>query len=296
MNSPTERIAPSEEPHKLDLNPDFSERLEYTVPDMPVRAGGGLLSIFRDFAAACHWHDDFELLGAVEGELDCFAGGATVHLKEGECVLVNSRRLHYGYSAEKHDCRYRFFLFHPSIFASLPPAEKALAELTADGSADYWKFDAMSDGASLFDELCRFASEENVFGILAKCAELMNLVSESASGREPPSGGEELAALRAMIGFVQAHYPEKIDLGRIAAAGAVCRSRCCLIFRRRLGCSPIEYVTRYRLEKARAMLARGCAVTEAAFGCGFNSASYFAEVFRRSCGMTPKEYRRSMQA
>ncbi len=292
MNSPTEREAPQKKTHKLDLNPDFSERLEYTMPDMPVRTGGGLLSVFSDFAAACHWHDDFELLGAVEGELDCFAGGTNIHLKAGECVLVNSRRLHYGYSAEKRDCRYRFFLFHPSIFASLPPVESALGKLTADGSADYWKFDAASEGAELLDELCRSADEENVFEVLAKCAELVSLVSGSASGREPSVPDEELAALRAMIGFVQAHYPAKIELGHIAAAGAVCRSRCCLIFRRRLGCSPIEYVTRYRLEKARAMLARGCAVTEAAFGCGFNSTSYFAEVFRRNCGMTPKEYRR----
>ena len=111
--------------HQLKLNPDSSERLEYTMPDMPVRTGHDPLSIFQDFAAACHWHDDFELLTPVDGEMDYFVNGKNVHLKKGACIFVNARRLHYGYSAGKQDCHYRFIVFHPSIFGELPPVERA---------------------------------------------------------------------------------------------------------------------------------------------------------------------------
>ncbi len=32
-------------------------------------------------------------------------------------------------------------------------------------------------------------------------------------------------------------------------------------------------------------------IADVAFSCGFCSASYFGELFRENCGMTPKEYR-----
>ena len=280
---------------QLRLNPDSSERLEYTMPDMPVRIGSDPLSIFQDYAAACHWHDDFELLMPMDGEMDYFVNGRSVHLKKGACIFVNARRLHYGYSAQKRDCHYRFIVFHPSIFGALPPVERALRDLCADESADHWLFEASSEAVMLFDELYHCAEADDALRVVAKCAELVSLALDAAAVQKTPKTGADWATLRAMTGYVQAHYTEKIRLEQIAAAGAVCRNRCCVLFRKRLGCSPIEYVTRYRLEKACGLLGQGATVTEAALACGFNSASYFTELFRRYYGITPKIYRQDVE-
>jgi len=40
--------------------------------------------------------------------------------------------------------------------------------------------------------------------------------------------------IRQMTGYIQNHYHEKIRLEDIAAAGAVCRSKCCQLFSRKL--------------------------------------------------------------
>ena len=56
--------------HQLQVNPDGSERLEYTMEDLPVRISTDKLRVFHDFAAACHWHDDFEMLAAMDDEMD----------------------------------------------------------------------------------------------------------------------------------------------------------------------------------------------------------------------------------
>lgn len=280
---------------QLKLNPDSSERLEYTMPDMPVRIGGDPLSIFQDCAAACQWHDDFELLMPVDCEMDYFVNGRSVHLKKGACIFVNARRLHYGYSAQKRDCHYRFIVFHPSIFGALPPVERALRDLCADESADHWLFEASSEAGMLFDELYHCAEAEDALRVVAKCAELVSLAIDASAVQKTPGTGADWATLRAMTGYVQAHYTEQIRLEQIAAAGAICRNRCCILFRKRLGCSPIEYVTRYRLEKACALLSQGTSVTEAALASGFNSASYFTERFRRYYGATPKIYRHGLE-
>ena len=60
----------------------------------------------------------------------------------------------------------------------------------------------------------------------------------------------------------------------------------------RSGCA---YVTRYRLDKACSMLREGTSVTEAALACGFHGSSYFAEVFKRTWQITPREYQRSFR-
>ena len=85
--------------HQLSLNPDGSEQLVYTFDGLPLRAFKGRLAIFHNYAAACHWHDDFEILMATDGEMDYFVNGQTIHLRKGDAVFVNAKRLHYGYSA-----------------------------------------------------------------------------------------------------------------------------------------------------------------------------------------------------
>ena len=275
------------------VNPDGSEQLEYTVEDMPVRAMGGRLSAASGYAAACHWHDDFEMLTVPEGEMDYFVNGRTVHLRQGEGVFVNARRLHYGFSADGRDCRYRFVVWHPDVMQAVPSVKRALAEFAADASADYRCFGASSEVMLLFNELYAAATSGNVLMTLAKCAELTEAVRVHAGRDDGDQLRSEWVILRNMTGYIQANYTRRIALNAIAAAGAVCRNRCCLLFRENLGCSPMEYVTRYRLDKACDLLRQGSSVTDAALSCGFNGTSYFAEVFHRVYGRTPREYKNS---
>lgn len=102
----------------------------------------------------------------------------------------------------------------------------------------------------------------------------------------------DLARQRAMVQFIYRHYAEKLTLADIAAAGGVCRSKCCALFARYAQQPPIEYLNRYRLEVSCDMLRRGGAsVTEVALACGFSSPAYFAQQFGRRYGCTPRAWR-----
>ena len=275
------------------VNPDGSEQLEYTMEDLPVRATGGSLSASSGYAAACHWHNDFEMLTVPEGEMDYFVNGRTVHLRQGEGIFVNARRLHYGFSADRMDCRYRFVVWHPDVMVNVPAVRRVMDGFTADASADFWLFAAFSETVMLFHELYAAATSENVLLTLAKCTELTEAVRAHAENYRDNAARSEWIVIRKMTGYIQANYTRRITLEQIAAAGSVCRNRCCILFRENLGCSPIEYVTRYRLDKACDMLRRGSTITEAALSNGFHGASYFSEVFRRVYNTTPREYQRN---
>lgn len=275
------------------VNPDGSEQLEYTMEDLPVRATGGSLSASSGYAAACHWHNDFEMLTVPEGEMDYFVNGRTVHLRQGEGIFVNARRLHYGFSAEQRDCRYRFVVWHPNVMVDTPAVRRVMDSFAADESTDFWLFAASSEAVMLFHELYAAATSGNVLLTLAKCAELTEAVRAYADNNQNNPMRSEWIVIRNMTGYIQANYTQRITLEQIAAAGSVCRNRCCILFRENLGCSPIEYVTRYRLDKACDMLRQGHSITDTALSNGFHGASYFSEVFRRAYAMTPREYQRN---
>jgi AraC-like DNA-binding protein len=96
-----------------------------------------------------------------------------------------------------------------------------------------------------------------------------------------------------MIGFIHAHYPEKITLDAIASAGMMCRSKCCHLFKQTLRQTIFEYLLHYRIRKSLKLLTdTGMSITEIAGRCGFNSASYYTETFNKITGMTPRDYRR----
>ena len=276
------------------VNPDDSEQVQYTMADLPVRATGSSLSAVNGYAAACHWHDDLEMLTVPEGEIDYFVNGRSLHLRQGEGIFVNARRLHYGYSAQEQDCRYRFIVFHPDLISGLPAVKDVLERFTSDDSADFWHFEASSDVMLLFNELYQAARTDHPLLAVAKCAELIEAVRAHAERHQGDVMRAEWVILRKMTGFIQSRYTERITLEQIATSGTVCRNRCCILFRENLGCSPMEYVTRYRLDKACGLLRQGSTVTEAAFSSGFHGQSYFTEVFRRTLGKTPKQYQKDV--
>ncbi len=59
------------------------------------------------------------------------------------------------------------------------------------------------------------------------------------------------------------------------------------------GATPLQYLNQCRLDAARQLLRRepGRSVTEIALSCGFSSPQYFATVFGRQFGVSPREFR-----
>ena len=59
-----------------------------------------------------------------------------------------------------------------------------------------------------------------------------------------------------------------------------------------MGCSPIEYHARQRIEYAKACLIYGSAgVAEISELLGFSSPAAFINAFKARCGITPLQYR-----
>lgn len=61
------------------------------------------------------------------------------------------------------------------------------------------------------------------------------------------------------------------------------------------GATPHQVRTRARLERAKALLASGTAVTDVCMAIGFSSLGSFSTLFTRCVGVAPSRYSRSVQ-
>lgn len=93
--------------------------------------------------------------------------------------------------------------------------------------------------------------------------------------------------------YMEEHCSRDLSVDEIAAAVGVSPSLLYRLFREN-GQTPVEYLRRVRIEKAKqALLAapRGN-ILSVAEGCGFSDFSYFCKVFREETGSTPGNFRK----
>lgn len=114
----------------------------------------------------------------------------------------------------------------------------------------------------------------------------------SAPGLDPSVGAGTVERAREMLVATLDRPPSLTQL-----ADSVGANRFVLLreFRRRVGLPPHAFVLRLRVDRARALLARGQGVAEVAHALGFADQSHLSRVFKRNVGVSPAAYRRSVR-
>ena len=107
----------------------------------------------------------------------------------------------------------------------------------------------------------------------------------------PPTAFEELLA------YMRVHYNEKMTLDGLAKRFSLNPNYCCSLFSQSVGTTFSQYLTDMRIDRARSALAQpGIKVEDIARQVGFSDAFYFSKVFKKQCGLSPREYRQQLQS
>ena len=285
----------------IEIMRDASEIVPYSTPGLPLYTSHGRLSHFDWHRILCHWHDDLEWIAVYEGSMRYRVGKETLLLSAGDVLFVNSRQLHDGLPDEDADCRYYCVLCHPELLCANPVlSAKFLQPVTENPSLPYLLLQGDDPNrAEIFDLLGKICAEDlaenadcalDVIGLLHLLWRRLYPLCMAPTGTVHDATDETLQ--KDMVSFIQKHYAERITLADIAAAGHVCQNKCCVLFRRYLQQSPIDFLNAYRLEVSRRMLGTTQkSVTDIALNCGFNHLSYYSKLFQRKYGCTPTQWR-----
>lgn len=100
---------------------------------------------------------------------------------------------------------------------------------------------------------------------------------------------------KAML-FVQEHYQEPLSLNDVSAFTKKSTGYLSNKFKKEVGISFSQYVTDFRLLKARQLLiSSNLKIKEIALMVGFSDEQYFSLVFKKECGLTAGMYRKIYQ-
>jgi two-component system response regulator YesN len=101
------------------------------------------------------------------------------------------------------------------------------------------------------------------------------------------------AQMESAVTYIHEHYAdEQLSLQQVCNHIYMSMSYFSALFKPHTGETFIEYVTRFRLDKAKEMLATSQLKTyELAAKVGYGDPQYFSVIFKRHTGMTPKEFR-----
>lgn len=116
----------------------------------------------------------------------------------------------------------------------------------------------------------------------------------SALERKQRLSGEAQRLVRKAMAYIHEHFPEPISRRDIARHVNIAEDYLTYCFRQELGTTPIKYLQRYRVNRARSLLRQDeNTITEIARLVGFSDGSYFSRIFHRETGMSPEAFRRS---
>ena len=95
--------------------------------------------------------------------------------------------------------------------------------------------------------------------------------------------------------YIEEHYREDLALQDVAGYMGYADAYFCKIFKQCFDQNFTAYLTEFRVEKAKRLLADvTIQIRDICMQVGFRDSNYFARVFKRNTGRTPSEYRAFM--
>ena len=106
------------------------------------------------------------------------------------------------------------------------------------------------------------------------------------------TGGLSPAKLRLVTDFIAHNYGKDLKLNELAHVAGMSSFHFAREFKRTTGTTPHQYLIKFRVERAKALLAKNdLPLIEVGLRSGFSHQSHFTRLFRRLTGTTPHSYR-----
>lgn len=265
-------------------------------------AGISVLETKRAVTTDWHTHETTEMLFGIKGETRYeFRQHAPITLCAGSYLVIPAGIEHrvldaidepgkrIGFNLRRENtCKRRFAVFEKrdySIFREKLEAAGLSAHLCTSSMKS-----AMAELVRLLRAEQLSSAEHGYMRILC-CLVLYASILPPA-----PKSAPRTKIVDEAVKWLENHYPEKVSIDRLAAYMGYSRARLFVLFREHTGLSPNDYLLRFRIKKAKELLASDKAsALDIASACGFPDSRYFSRVFKQHTGNTPLGYRQQLK-
>jgi AraC-like DNA-binding protein len=158
--------------------------------------------------------------------------------------------------------------------------------------------DRLGDVVRLFEELTTAYRDGSLAARFQEKSSLLALIAVLADNAAVKFGSrqrEDAARLERIKQYVEEHLHEAVTLEDLARHVYLHPNYLIKYFNKHFGVSPLKYIGRKRMEKARFLLrSTGLSIKEIAQLTGFGDMNHFSKAFRRETSFSPSAYRSNM--
>lgn len=139
------------------------------------------------------------------------------------------------------------------------------------------------DQDAFVQALLKIDQNTNIEGLKDTVSEIVHLAT---------SDNSETLAIQHALEIIHQKYMDDIGLENLAAEVYLSSCYFSYLFKKTTGVSFLKYLTAYRVEKAKDLLrTTQLRIGEICERVGYSNRSYFCQIFRNHCGMSPMQYR-----
>jgi AraC family transcriptional regulator, transcriptional activator of pobA len=260
------------------------------------------------------WHERLEIFTPLDGPTRFQMGDEEVQLARGELLVVDNRKLHQVVDFPDFNTRVVVISFLPDFVYTLgspsfdygfllpfySKVEQQPHIMRASDPASSPGFAAM---ARLLD--CYFEEQDRHFfqaGCKAFLLELLFYMARYFRSSELLKWQfvrqqQRSLMLKKLFDHISAHYMEKLNITQAATLSGMSKTKFMKTFKKVSGTTLVAYLNHLRLTNAARLLKEmDASIAEIALQVGFSDQSHFDKRFKRSFGVSPKDYRAGKQS
>jgi len=268
-----------------------------------------------------HIHDQHEILLFLSSGSTLEVGSRRYVASAGDLFLLNSKEYHRTAGAAGKPYERYILQFEPELFKETSGAFGYNFAINFENRSDNFIHKIHLSDANLARVEQHFAKIErnitseskdestmvrlklSILELLVTINELYEfLVKEQGSTENLGNSNiiveagrtKNLITQRGLIEQIKQHIKEnresKLGLNDIAQKFYMSPYYLSHYFKRETGFTLAQYITNQKLSMAKSLLKKGYSVAEVALRLSYSSDSHFISVFKRNCGITPKQY------
>lgn len=222
----------------------------------------------------------------LSGEGELVYGGSRYSLKKGDCVFIDCR-IPYSHSTSDNLWSLAWVHFNGAQMEGIYEKYKSRG-----GKVVFQSNEEYEPLLEAIKELSRSSSHVRDMELAAKLTSLLALLMKDSwnPGEKEPQG--KRGQVDQVKAFIDDNYNEPITLDSLSATFYINKTYLAEIFKDQFGLGVNEYLIVKRITKAKEMLRfTEMTMDEIAEAIGVNGAAYFSRMFKKTEGISPREWR-----
>ena len=293
----------TEQPQKY-LNQDFQQILFQGNYSFPFTLKSIGQSCMTDSSPVTHTQGEIVFLLLSAGQLDVTIGQDSCTLQAGDGLFCSPGCLSVCTSRE-YGCLYALFSFSPRLLYGCLGSFmdiKYVPPLLSDPQTKFLRLsknrnpDILKNLKKIYLLCTQTEKNQDLeYQILRFLEDGWLHLCQYAPGKSEVAAMPDATfprRLEAILTYIHLHYTETLTLDSISSQAGLSVSECCRFFKKYMKVSVFHYLLEYRIRQSLPLLLDGRHnITETASSVGFSSSSYYAQIFKRYMGVTPKAFR-----